>query len=96
VIDALEEARCRIGLAHTDLWLRYFELGGMSTALELEAYLSGALEATSHDRDVIAVALNERFSELATGHVGATQLVAYSDDEDGWCGQGDARAGQAP
>ncbi len=91
VIDVLERARCEVGLAHFELWLRYFALGGMSTALELEAYLYGALEATTHDRDVIAVALNERISEL-----GAGQLVANSDDEDGWCGQGDARSGVGP
>jgi hypothetical protein len=36
-------------LTHGELWLRYFELGGMPSA---------------HDHDVIAQALNERFVEL--------------------------------
>jgi len=79
VIDVLEWARCKLGLPHIDLWFRYFELGGMSTAIEVEAYLYGALEATTHDRDLLAVALNERFAEL-----GAGQPLAYSDDPDGW------------
>lgn len=73
--DVLEQARCRIGLSHGDLWFRYFGLGGMSSALEIEAYLYGALQASAHDRDLIAVALNERFSELGGDHP-----VPYSDD----------------
>ena len=72
----LELARREAGLSHGDLWFRYFELGGMRSALEVEAYLYGALVATTHDRDVIAVALNERFSELGGDHP-----VPYSDDE---------------
>jgi predicted DNA-binding ribbon-helix-helix protein len=63
-------------LSHGDLWLRYFELGGMSTGLELEAFLYGALEPSAHDHDVIAQALNERFVELGGNHP-----VPYSADE---------------
>ena len=44
--------------------LRYFELGGMSTGSELEAYLYGVRAPSTHDHDVIAHALNERFAEL--------------------------------
>ncbi len=55
-------------LTHGELWLRYFELGGMSTALELEAVLYGALWPTGHDHDVIAHALNERFVEMGGNH----------------------------
>ena len=33
------------------LWYRYFALGGMSSALELEAILYGALVASDHNRD---------------------------------------------
>ena len=75
-LDVLERARREAGLSHGDLWFRYFELGGMRSALEVEAYLYKALVATTHDRDVIAVALNERFSELGGDHP-----VPYSDDE---------------
>jgi hypothetical protein len=64
----LETARRDLGLSHDELWFRYFELGGMSTALEVEAYLYGALTPSDHDRDIIAVALNERFSELGRDH----------------------------
>lgn len=74
--DVLEQARRAVGLSFADLWFRYFTLGGMSTSLEVEAFLHGALVAGAHDRDLIAVALNERFAELGGDHP-----VAYADDE---------------
>jgi hypothetical protein len=74
-LEELDEFRQGAGLSHGELWLRYFELGGMSTAFELEAFLYGALTPTPHDHDVIAHALNERFSELGGDHP-----VAYVGD----------------
>ena len=62
--DTLDRFRRQADLSRSELWLRYFELGGMSTALQLEAFLYGALRPSSHDHDVIAHALNERFVEL--------------------------------
>lgn len=47
----------------------------MSSAFELEAYLGGAVEATDHEHDVLAHALNERFVEL-----GAGEPVPYAAD----------------
>jgi hypothetical protein len=66
--DALDAYRQQTGLSHGELWFRYFELGGMSTGFELEAFLYGILAPSDHDRDVIAQALNERFAELGGGH----------------------------
>jgi hypothetical protein len=74
-LDVLDLFRIDAALSHGDLWLRYFELGGMSTGLQLEAYLYGALRPTSHDRDIIAHALNERFVELGGNHP-----VPYAED----------------
>ncbi len=74
--DLLERARQDTGLSMRDLWFRYFALGGMSTALEVEAYLHGALIAATHDRDLLAVALNERYAELGRDHP-----LAYSHEE---------------
>lgn len=74
-IDVLEKARRGLGLSVTDLWWRYFTLGGMSTALEMEAILYSALLPSIQDRDLLAVALNERFSELGGDHP-----LPYSDD----------------
>jgi hypothetical protein len=74
-LDVLDLFRIDASLSHGDLWLRYFELGGMSTGLQLEAYLYGALMPTSHDHDIIAHALNERFVELGGNHP-----VPYAED----------------
>jgi hypothetical protein len=67
-IDALDAYRRAAGLSHAELWLRYFELGGMSTGFDLEAFLYGVLAPSDHDHDVIAHALNERFAELGADH----------------------------
>jgi hypothetical protein len=75
-LEVLEQGRLDVGLSLGELWFRYFELGGMSTALEVEAYLYGALIPTPHDGDVIAAALNERFAELGGDHP-----IPYSDDQ---------------
>ena len=72
----LEQARRNVGLSHGELWLRYFALGGMCTAFEVEAILYGALEPSAHDHDVIVQALNERFAEIGENHP-----VPYSDNE---------------
>lgn len=74
--DVLERARRQTGLSVAELWFRYFTLGGMRTSLEVEAFLHGALVACSHDRDLLAVALNERFAELGGDHP-----VPYADDD---------------
>jgi hypothetical protein len=73
--DQLDAYRGNAGLTHGELWLRYFELGGMSSALEVEAFLYGALDPTDHDHDVIAHALNERFVEMGENHP-----VPYAED----------------
>ena len=77
-LGVLDSFRIDAALSHGELWLRYFELGGMSTGLQLEAFLYGALRPTRHDHDIIAHALNERFVELGGNHP-----VPYADDTDG-------------
>ena len=74
-IDVLDAYRVEAGLSHGELWLRYFELGGMGTGFELETFLYGLVIPDPRDHDVIAHALNERFSELGEDHP-----VAYLAD----------------
>jgi hypothetical protein len=73
--QGLDRARRAARLTHGELYLRYFELGGMSSALEVEAFCYGALQPDAHDHDVIAHAINERFVELGGNHP-----VPYSDE----------------
>lgn len=75
-LDVLEVARRDIGMPVDELWFKYFALGGMSTPLEIDAVLNGALVATTDDRDRLAVALNERYAELGGDHP-----VPYAGDE---------------
>ena len=67
-VDVLDSYRIDAQLSNGELWLRYFELGGMSTGVDLEAFLLGFLQPSIHDHDVIAHALNERFVELGGNH----------------------------
>ncbi len=76
--DVLELYRVDAKLSRGDLWFRYFELGGMSTRLELEAFLHGALVPDAHDHNVIVHALNERFVELGGNH--PVPYMAEDDD----------------
>ncbi len=75
IVDPLEKARRGLDLSVSDLWWRYFAIGGMSTELEVEAILYQALVPSDRDRDMLSVALNERFSELGGDHP-----MRYSDD----------------
>jgi len=74
-VDVLELARRDVGLSIDELWIRYFALGGMSTALEVDAFLNGALIASAQNRDLLAVALNECISEQGGDHP-----IPYSSD----------------
>ncbi len=74
-IEVLENARREAGLTIADLWMRYFALGGMGSMIEIEAILYGALVPIPYDRDILSVAINERFAELGGDHP-----IPYSDD----------------
>ena len=74
-VGALEATRRRLGLTGPELWIRYFAVGGMSSPLEVEAILYGALLPTDHDRDLLAVALNERCAEVGCG-----AWIPYTDE----------------
>lgn len=63
-----DETRRDAGLSAPDLWLRYFELGGMRTPDEVDSYLRSGIAPSAHDHDVLAQALNERFSDLGRNH----------------------------
>lgn len=76
-VPSLDQARRNAGLSMTDLWVRYFGLGGMSTPIELEAYLLGALQPGSHERNLVAHAINEHHVECGGNHP-----VPYVGDTD--------------
>jgi len=59
----LDAARRRAGLSVERLWIRYFELGGLASVMELDAFLRGALIPVRLERDVLAHAVNEALRE---------------------------------
>jgi hypothetical protein len=63
-VDDLDVYRQEAGLSYGELWLRYFELGGISNRRDVEAMLCGMLVPSDYDHDIIALALNERLAEL--------------------------------
>jgi hypothetical protein len=73
-IQLVELFRQHAALSLEDFWMRCFELGGMSTPLELDAVLHEASLPTSHEHNLMAHALNEYFVEI-----GVSQSVGYID-----------------
>jgi hypothetical protein len=70
----LQNGFVRSGLSYHDLWWRQLAIGGDASALELEAYLLGLLNLSSHQHDLIAQALNEHYLDRNQDHP-----VAYSE-----------------
>ncbi len=70
--DVLDVYCREAGLSLGELWLRYFELGGMCAGFELDEFVQGLQVPSVYDHDVIAVAINERLVEL-----GGRALVPY-------------------
>ena len=64
----VERVRREAGLSVSDLWLRYFALGGAETAGRIESYLDGHVELDGPQYDVLAHALNERLAEIGRAH----------------------------
>ena len=71
----LDQARSEAGLSLTDLWIRYFALGGNCTPVELDAYLQGALAPPTFEHNLIVHAINEHHAEQGDDHP-----VPYSED----------------
>lgn len=63
----LDVFRREAALTPTDLWLRYFALGGNATQARVAEYLIGTKQPARADYNLLAQALNERFQELGRG-----------------------------
>jgi serine phosphatase RsbU (regulator of sigma subunit) len=67
-LAAMRAAIARADLTVEQLWLRYFALGGSDGPMDLEGYLEGLLPLSPLQRDILAVAVNERLDELFWPH----------------------------
>lgn len=58
--EAIEEA----GLSLNAVWTRYFSFTGAAGEYEIDAYLNGSMPLPTHERDLLAHAVNELIKEL--------------------------------
>jgi hypothetical protein len=70
----IEGFRLRADLSPSELWWRYFALGGNATPTALDGFLAGRVPPARADHDLLAQALNERFA-----HLGQDSPVPYFD-----------------
>ncbi|MCU1518586.1 MAG: hypothetical protein JWQ75_3307 [Pseudarthrobacter sp.] len=70
----LKAALTAAGISTGDLWLYYFGLGGSVGEYEVEAYMQGLVSLPQLQRDLLAMAANELF----TNHHGLH--APYSDE----------------
>ena len=67
-VPSLDEFRRDAGIGMTELWVRYFALGGMSTPIEFEAYVLGVLEPSRYEHNLVVHAINEHHVERGGNH----------------------------
>ena len=84
--ELLDSARRKAGLSVEALWIRYFELGGEASQLEMEGFLTGALIPTRYQHDILAHAINEAFMDK-----GRSDRVEYTHDITGASSETEAR-----
>jgi hypothetical protein len=67
-MNDIEAGRRRLAMTNHALWVGYFELGGNASLAEVGRWLSGETPMPPQDHDMLAVALNEAFSDLGLNH----------------------------
>jgi hypothetical protein len=74
--NVLRAAREHAGMTAWELWLAYFSLGGMASAVQLEGHIQGRGRLDRMQHDILVQALNDRFVERGMDHP-----VPYAEDE---------------
>ena len=69
----LVDGRNRLGISMLTLWLGYISVGGNGSLTNVRNWLSGDGAPPGLDHDMLAQALNDRFTEAGLNHP-----VAYS------------------
>jgi hypothetical protein len=65
----------KAGLSVAELWVACYSLGGMASEGELAGFLDGSRVPTRAEYEVVAQAINERFTEIGQDHP-----VPYAED----------------
>ncbi|MFN2506024.1 MAG: hypothetical protein ABR540_17680 [Acidimicrobiales bacterium] len=70
----IDSGRRQLGMSVRDVWVGYFSVGGNGSMLEVERWLSGASDIPAREHDMLAQAVNDRFTDHGLNHP-----VRYSD-----------------
>ncbi|GAA3292992.1 hypothetical protein ACFFON_02255 [Arthrobacter citreus] len=73
----LREALSQAGIETSQLWMKYFSIGGEAGEYEVDAYLNGSFSLPPLQRDILAHAANELIDELPP-----RLRAPYCDDDD--------------
>jgi hypothetical protein len=65
---SLREGMGAAGISYEQLWLDQLAIGGVATALEVEAYVRGILKPDAYQHNLLAQAINEHFVERGGDH----------------------------
>lgn len=93
-MNDIEAGRRELGMSNRDLWLGYIGVGGNGSMGDLRGWLTGEVEASARDHDMVALALNEVFLDRGLDHP-----VRYSDESgrsSATPGPGIGRPGEPP
>ena len=72
-VALLDEARRRLGLSVSQLWLSYFMLGGKADRIEFEAFFHRIMRPDPFEYNMLAQAVNEHFMDR-----GVDERVPYA------------------
>ena len=70
---SLADGRHRLRMSMLALWIGYFSVGGNGSLADVDSWISGVNAPSLQDHDLLAQALNDRFTEAGLDHP-----VAYS------------------
>lgn len=73
----LREALTQAKIDTSQLWMRYFSIGGEAGEYEVDAYVNGSLSLPPLQRDILAHAANELIDDLPP-----RLRAPYCDDDD--------------
>jgi hypothetical protein len=70
----IDRARRRLGLSAYDVWIGYFAVGGNGAPIDVERWLAGDGDVPLREHNLLAQALNDRFT-----HGGLNHPIAYRE-----------------
>jgi len=73
-VPDIEAGRRHLGMSPQDVWVGYFAVGGNGSQAEVREWLSSAVRLPAREHDLLAQALNDRFTEIGLNHP-----LRYSD-----------------